>query len=55
VFVYGAPRYALIDTDTQFTVKFYLAVCRELGIGKVFTTAYHPQINGQVERFNRRS
>lgn len=53
VFVYGAPRYVLTDNGTQFTAKFFLAVCRELGIGKVFTTAYHPQTNGQVERFNR--
>jgi transposase InsO family protein len=53
VFVYGAPRYVLTDNGTQFTAKFFLAVCRELGIGKVSTTAYHPQTNGQVERFNR--
>jgi transposase InsO family protein len=33
--------------------KFFLAVCRELGIAKIFTTACHPQTNGQVERFNR--
>jgi hypothetical protein len=37
----------------QFASKFFLAVCRELGIAKVFTTAYHPQANGQVERYNR--
>jgi hypothetical protein len=30
VFVYGAPRYVLIDNGTQFTAKFFLAVCREL-------------------------
>jgi hypothetical protein len=53
VFVYGPPRYILTDNGSQFTAKFFLAVCRELGIDKVFTTAYHPQTNGQVERFNR--
>ena len=53
VFAYGSPRYVLTDNGTQFTSKFFLAVCRELGIAKVFTTAYHPQANGQVERFNR--
>jgi transposase InsO family protein len=37
----------------QFSAKFFLAVCRELYIAKVFTTAYHPQTNGQVEPFNR--
>jgi transposase InsO family protein len=46
-------RYVLTDNGTQLTAKLFLAVCRELGIGKVFTTAYHPQANGQVERFNR--
>ena len=53
VFSYGPPRYLLSDNGTQFTAKFFLEVCRELGIAKVFTTAYHPQTNGQVERFNR--
>jgi hypothetical protein len=53
VFCYGPPRYVLSDNGPQFTAKFFHAVCRELGIEKVFSTAYHPQTNGQVERFNR--
>jgi Integrase zinc binding domain len=53
VFVYGPPIYALTDNGAQFSAKFFLAVCRELGVSKVFTTAYHPQTNGQVERYNR--
>jgi transposase InsO family protein len=47
------PRYSLTDNGTQFNAKVFLSVCRELGIAKIFTTAYHPQTNGQVERFNR--
>jgi Integrase zinc binding domain/Chromo (CHRromatin Organisation MOdifier) domain len=53
VFSYGPPRYLLTDNGTHFNAKFFLSVCRELGIAKIFTTAYHPQTNGQVERFNR--
>jgi transposase InsO family protein len=53
VFSYGPPRYLLTDNGTHFNAKFFLAVCRELGIAKIFTTVYHPQTNGQVERFNR--
>jgi transposase InsO family protein len=53
VYAYGAPRHVLTDNGPQFTAKFFHAVCRELGIEKAFATAYHPQINGQVERFNR--
>ena len=30
-----------------------LDVCEKLGIQKLNTTAYHPQCNGLVERFNR--
>ena len=30
-----------------------LDVCKLLGIKKLNTTAYHPQCNGMVERFNR--
>jgi RNase H-like domain found in reverse transcriptase/Reverse transcriptase (RNA-dependent DNA polymerase)/Integrase zinc binding domain/Integrase core domain/Chromo (CHRromatin Organisation MOdifier) domain/Retroviral aspartyl protease len=53
VFVYGPPVSLLTDNGPQFTAKFFQAVCAELGIKKLFTTAYHPQTNGQVERYNR--
>jgi len=32
--------------------NFFIAVMRKLGIETVRTTAYHPQTNGQVERYN---
>ena len=53
VFVYGPPVKLLSDNGTQFTARFFQNVCRLLGIRNVFTTTYHPQSNGQVERFNR--
>jgi Integrase core domain/Integrase zinc binding domain len=52
-YVYGPPVSLLTENGPQFTAKFFQAVCSELGIRKIFTTAYHPQTNGQVERYNR--
>jgi transposase InsO family protein len=52
-YVYGPPFSLLTDNGPQFTAKFFQAVCYELGIQKGFMTAYHPQTNGQVERYNR--
>jgi transposase InsO family protein len=51
--VYGPPVVLLTDNGTQFVAKFFQAVCKLLGVKQVFTTAYHPQTNGQCERFNR--
>ena len=53
VFNYGPPKVLLTDNGTQFTATFFRNVCRILRIHKVFTTEYHPQTNGQAERFNR--
>ena len=53
VLAYGAPAFLLSDNGSQFTSKLFQFVCTELGIRNTFTTAYHPQTNGQVERFNR--
>ena len=53
VFVYGPPSYLLSNSGGQFTAKFFQHVCNILGIRKLYTTTYHRQTNGQVERFNR--
>lgn len=53
VFAYGPPVCLLSDNGGQFTSKFFQSICNVLGTRNLFTTAYHPQTNGQVERFNR--
>ena len=53
VFKYGAPKQLLSDNGKQFVAKLFQAVCKILGVSNVFTATYHPQTNGQVERYNR--
>ena len=53
VLIYGPPIWLLSDNGKQFTARFFQNVCRILGVENLFTTTYHPQTNGQVERFNR--
>jgi len=50
---YGPPDRILSDQRPQFMSNFFIAVMKMLGIETVRTTAYHPQSNGQVERYNR--
>jgi len=50
---YGPPDRILSDQGPQFMSSFFMAVMKMLGIETVRTTAYHPQTNGQVERYNR--
>ena len=53
VYPCGMPNILLTDNGPQFTAKFFDAVCGLLGCRHVLTTAYHPQTNGQAEKFNR--
>ena len=50
---YGVPRSLHIDQGANLNSQVICALCKRLGINKMRTTAYHPQGNGQVERFNR--
>ena len=53
IFAYGPPEAVISNKGKQFAAKFFQAVCGLLGISNVFTSTYHPQTNGQVERYNR--
>ena len=48
---HGVPRRLLSDRGAQFMGALALEVYNQMGIRKLFTTAYHPQTNGMVERF----
>ena len=50
---FGAPTYLHSDQGENFESHLLKEVCQLLGIKKTRTTAYHPQCDGQVERFNR--
>jgi len=50
---YEPPDRILSDQGPQFMSNLFIAVMKMLGIETVRTTAYHPQTNGQVERYNR--
>ena len=55
VFAYfGFPRQIVSDRDPRFTSEWWRTVCHMCGVRHAYTTAYHPQANGAVERTNRR-
>ena len=53
VFKYGTPHTLLSDKGSQFVSEFFMQVCEVLSVDNMFTATYHPQTNGQAERFNR--
>ena len=50
---HGVPAELLSDHGKTFLSGLMSEVCKLLGIHKANTTAYHPQTDGLVERFNR--
>ena len=50
---YGVPISLHTDQGSNFESNLFQNVCKLLGINKTRTTAYHPQSDGLVERFNR--
>ena len=50
---WGLPLHIHSDRGVQFESKLFQQLCSLLGITKTRTTAYRPQGNGMIERFNR--
>src|SRR5579862_2265881 len=50
---HGCLKEILTDRDTHFVNEMLNSLCDQLGIKHRLSSAYHPQTNGLVERFNR--
>lgn len=50
--LHGLPNYITSDRGTQFTGKFWSALCKQLKNEARISTAYHPETDSQTELLN---
>ncbi|KAH0607596.1 uncharacterized protein H6S33_002630 [Morchella sextelata] len=50
--LHGLPETMVSDRGTQFVAEFWRSLCDRLEISPKFSTAFHPQTDGQTERIN---
>ena len=50
---HSCPIKLVSDQGSQFTSRAFKALCERYGMEKVFSTSYHQQANGKVERFGK--
>jgi hypothetical protein len=53
VYLHGVPKKIVSDRGTQFTSHFWQQLHEALGTHLNFSSAYHPQTDGQTERTNQ--
>ncbi|KAF8753953.1 hypothetical protein RHS01_06576 [Rhizoctonia solani] len=51
--LHGLPVQTISDRGTTFTGKFLRALYQRLGVKPSFSSAYHPESDGQTERVNQ--
>ena len=49
---YGVPKSILSDQGTHFKNQLMEAMAKLIGYNHIYSSVYHPQTNGMVERFN---
>jgi transposase InsO family protein len=50
--LHGVPNRIVSDKGTQFTSRFWKSLHKAMGTKLDFSSAYHPQTDGQTERVN---
>jgi transposase InsO family protein len=50
---HGVPKKIVSDRGTQFTSRFWKGLYESMDTKQNFSSAYHPQTDGQTERTNR--